>query len=115
MAAITGPVKVGELLRAIEAFKGIYTVRAALQLAPLVFVRPGELRAAKWADINLDKAEWKYTASKTKTEHLVPLARQAVAILQDLYLLTGHGAYVFPGSDPKKQISNSTITHQSVI
>ena len=79
MAAITDPVKVGELLRAICQYAGSHVVRAALALAPLVFVRPGELRAAKWAEIDLDRAEWRYTVSKTKTEHLVPLARQAVA------------------------------------
>jgi integrase len=109
MAAITNPVEVGRLLRALDAFKGMYTVRAALLLAPLVFVRPGELRAAKWADIDMEKAEWGYLVSKTKTEHLVPLARQAVAILEELRPLTGHGEYVFPGRDPKQPISNSTL------
>ena len=108
-AAITDPAKVGALLRAIDAFQGIYSVRAALALAPLVFVRPGELRAARWADIDLDKAVWKYFVSKTKTEHLVPLARQAVEIIRDLHPLTGRGEYLFPGRDPKKPISNATI------
>ena len=92
--ALTEPARVGELLRAIDAFKGTYPVRAALALALLVFVRPGELRAVRWAAINLDKAEWKYTASKTKTEHLVSLSRQAVAILKDLWPLTGQGEYI---------------------
>jgi integrase len=75
----------------------------------LVFVRPGELREAKWADVDLERAEWRYTVSKTKTEHLVPLATQAVAILRDLHPLTGHHEYVFPGRDPKRPISNSTL------
>jgi integrase len=66
LAALTEPVKVAELLRAIEGFKGTHWVRAALALAPLVFVRPGELRAAKWANIDLERAEWRYTVSKTK-------------------------------------------------
>jgi integrase len=109
MAAIIDPVGVGELLRAIGAFKGTYQVRAALALAPLVFVRPGELRTARWGDVDLEKAEWRYVVSKTKTEHLVPLATQAVAILRDLYPLTGRGEYLFPGRDPKQPISNATL------
>ncbi|MDR0701231.1 MAG: integrase arm-type DNA-binding domain-containing protein [Azoarcus sp.] len=108
-AAITDPVGVGELLRAIAAFKGTHVVRAALSLAPLVFVRPAELRAARWADIELDKAEWRYFVTKTKTEHLVPLSLQAVAILREVLPLTGTGEYVFPGRDPKRPISNSTL------
>jgi integrase len=109
MAAITDPLEVGKLLRAIEGFKGTHWVRAALALAPLVFVRPAELREAKWADIDLERAEWRYVVSKTKTEHLVPLATQAMAILRDLHPLTGHGEYVFPGRDPKRAISTSTL------
>lgn len=109
MAAITEPVKVGELMRAIDQYAGSHIVRAALALAPLVFVRPGELRAAKWVDIDLDRAEWRYTASKTKTEHLVPLARQAVEILRDLHPLTGRGELVFPGTVSGRSISDATI------
>ncbi|MDR3055842.1 MAG: integrase arm-type DNA-binding domain-containing protein [Zoogloeaceae bacterium] len=108
-ASITDPIKAGELLRAMDAFTGTYTVRAALLLAPLVFVRPGELRAAKWAEINLDKGEWCYFVSKTKTDHLVPLSRQAAEILRDLQPLTGQHEHVFPGRDPKKPISNMTL------
>jgi integrase len=107
--SLTSPAQVATLLRSIDAFQGTYWVRAALALAPLVFVRPGELRTAKWDDIDLEKAEWCYTVSKTKTNHLVPLARQAVGILSDLRPLTGHHEYVFPGRDPKKAISNATI------
>jgi integrase len=109
MAAITDPVEVGRLLRAIDAYQGQPEVMAALKMAPLVFVRIGELRRAKWADIDLDKAEWKYLVSKTRTEHLVPLSRQAVAILRELQLLTGHRDLVFPGLVSGKPISDATI------
>ena len=84
-------------------------MQCALQLAPLFFVRPGELRKAEWAHFNLDKAEWRYITSKTKTEHLVPLATKAVAILRELYALTGQGRYVFPGRDPKKPMSEAAV------
>lgn len=102
-AAITDPAKVGELLRAIDGFNGTFVVKCALRLSPFLFVRPGELRQAKWADFDLDKAEWKFLVSKVKkTEepklHLVPLASQAVAILRELHALTGDGEYVFPGA-----------------
>ena len=73
-------------------------MRCALRLAPLVFVRPGELRKAEWADIDLDTAEWRYTVTKTKTPHIVPLSRQAVEILRELNPLTGRGRFVFPGA-----------------
>ena len=109
-ASITEPNKVGELLRAIDGFKGSFTVQCALRLAPLLFVRPGELRQAQWKDINLDKAEWNYFVTKTKTLHSVPLAKQAVAILTELHPLTGHRQYVFPGGhDPKKAMSEAAI------
>lgn len=108
-ASITDPAKVGELLRAIQGFKGTFVVQCALRLAPLVFVRPGELRRAEWAGIDLDKGEWRYFVTKTKTEHSVPLATQAVAILRDLHALTGHGRYVFPGRDPQKPMSEAAI------
>jgi integrase len=98
MAAITEPREAGELLRTLDAYQGTLTVRCALQLAPLVFVRPGELRAAEWKDIDLDAAEWRFTASKTGTGHIVPLSRQAVAILREVQPLTGEGRYVFPSA-----------------
>ncbi|MBV8270944.1 MAG: integrase arm-type DNA-binding domain-containing protein [Cupriavidus sp.] len=97
-ASITDPVKVGEMLRAFEGFSGTFPVLCALKLAPLLFVRPGELRKAEWGQIDLDRAEWRYRVSKTKTDHLVPLATQAVAILRELQALTGGGTYVFPGA-----------------
>lgn len=108
-AAITEPAAVGELLRAIDGFRGTFIVQCALRLAPLFFVRPGELRKAEWAHVDLDNAEWRYIASKTKAEHLVPLASQAVAILRDLHAQTGHGRYVFPGRDPQKSMSEAAV------
>ncbi len=109
-AAITTPAEVGALLRAIDGFRGTFPVQCALRLAPLLFVRPGELRKAKWQEFDLDKGEWKYTVSKTKTEHLVPLAPQAVAILRELQPLTGQRDYVFPGArDPQRPMSDAAI------
>ncbi len=65
-------------------------------------MRPGELRHAEWSDIDLDAAEWRYTVSKTNTQHIVPLSRQAVEILQEIQPLTGRGRYVFPSArNPK--------------
>ena len=108
-ASITEPAKVAELLRAMDGFAGTFVVKSALLLSPLFFVRPGELRRAQWAEFDFDKAEWRYFVTKTKTEHLVPLAPQAVAILKDLHALTGHGLYVFPGRDPQKPMSEAAI------
>lgn len=97
-ASITDPERIGELLRAIDGYAGDYTTRAALRLAPLLFVRPGELRHAEWSEIVLDKAEWRIPAEKMKMRapHIVPLAIQAVAVLRELVPLTGSGQYVFP-------------------
>jgi integrase len=97
-AAVTEPKQAAELLRTLDDYQGTSTVACALKLAPLVFVRPGELRAAQWAEIDLHVAEWRYTVSKTGTEHIVPLSKQAVEILRDLHALTGAGRYVFPGA-----------------
>ncbi|WP_341675228.1 integrase arm-type DNA-binding domain-containing protein [Niveibacterium sp. SC-1] len=109
MAAITSPKEAAELLRAIDAFRGTFVVRCALRLAPMLFVRPGELRKAEWSGFDLDKGEWRYLVTKTKTEHLVPLAPQAVAILRELQALTGTRPYVFPGRDPQKPMSDAAI------
>mgnify|MGYP000443925468 CR=1 FL=1 len=97
-AAQTDPQKFAQLLKAIDGYEGTLTVRCALRLAPLLFVRPGELRNALWADIDFDKAEWRYTITKTETSIIVPLATQALAILQELYPLTGSGRYIFPSA-----------------
>ena len=98
-AAITDPAKMGELLRAIDGFTGQYVTLAALKLAPLVFVRPGELRQAEWAEFDLEGATWRIPGErmKMKAAHLVPLSAQAVAILRELYQLTGVARFVFPG------------------
>jgi integrase len=97
-AAVTDPAKVAVLLRTLDGYQGTLAVACALRLAPLVFVRPGELRKAVWADIDLDAAEWCYHVTKTDSEHIVPLATQAVATLRELHALTGDGEYVFPGA-----------------
>ena len=107
--SLTDPGQVADMLRAFDAFQGTFIVQCALRLAPLWFVRPGELRKARWTDFDLDRAEWRYHVTKTKTEHLVPLARQAVTTLRALYALTGNRDYVFPGRDPKKPMSEAAI------
>lgn len=107
--AITDPKEAGELLRAIDGFKGTFVVRSALLLAPMLFVRPGELRKAQWDDFDLDKGEWRYFINKTKSHHLVPLATQAVATLRELHALSGHDGYVFPGRDPKLPMSDAAV------
>jgi len=109
-AAITEPVKVGELLRAIDSYEGSIIVSCAIRLAPLVFVRPGELRKAEWNDIDLETAEWRYTITKTDTPHIVPLSRQAIEILEEIKPLTGNGKYVFPsGRSTKRPMSDNAI------
>jgi integrase len=97
-AATTDPKLVAEMLRVMNGYEGSLIVRCALQLAPLVFVRPGELRKAKWENIDLEAAEWRFMVTKTDTQHIVPLSRQAVEILKELKPLTGRGKYVFPGA-----------------
>tara|TARA_R110002073_G_scaffold84268_1_gene201014 strand:+ start:697 stop:1914 length:1218 start_codon:yes stop_codon:yes gene_type:complete len=96
-ASITDPKAIGGLLRAIKGFSGSYITMYALQLAPMVFVRPGELRRAEWLEIDLDKAEWRIPAEKMKmdTLHIVPLSIQAISILREIQPLTGSGKYVF--------------------
>jgi integrase len=97
-SAITDPKGIGALLRAIDEYQGQFVTRCALKIAPLVFVRPGELRKAEWAEIDLDRAEWCIPAErmKMKEPHIVPLSKQAVDILRELIALTGQGRYVFP-------------------
>ena len=97
-ATITNEKAVGQLLRAIDGYEGAIAVTMALKLAPLVFVRPGELRQAEWAEFNLNAAEWRIPAArmKMKQQHIVPLARQALEILLVLAKFTGHEQYLFP-------------------
>jgi integrase len=110
MATFTEPKDVAELLRAMDGFNGSFTVQCALKIAPMLFVRPGELRMARWADVNLDSGEWRFVVSKTKTDHLVPLPKQAVALLRELHPFSGYGEYVFQGGhDPKKAMSEAAI------
>ena len=110
LAAVTEPKRVGELLRMIDAYRGTLTVQCALRLAPLVFVRPGELRSALWSDINLETAEWRFTVTKTQTEHIVPLAWQAREILETLYPLTGRSEFVFPSARSRfRPMSNNAV------
>ncbi|MFM9437416.1 integrase [Janthinobacterium sp. CG_23.3] len=110
-AAITEPKQAGALMRAIFDYNGYPAAVAALKLAPLLFVRPGELRTAEWAEIDLDAAEWRIPAikMKMKVEHLVPLCVQAVAILRGLHPMTGDGKYVFPSLRSKACMSENTI------
>ena len=111
-AAITDPKEVGPFLRAIEAYRGHFVVQCALRIAPLVFVRPGELRQAEWAEIDLDEAAWNIPAHKMKMKepHLVPLSKQAVQILRELQPLTGASKYVFPsGRSFSRPMSNNAI------
>lgn len=110
MAAFTEPKQIAELLRAIDSFNGTLTVQCALRLSPLVFVRPNELRQAKWSDIDLDTGEWRYLVSKTNTDHLVPLSTQAVEILRIIHPLSGHGEFVFQnGHSPQRPMSEAAI------
>ena len=97
--SITDPKEIGNLLRAMDGYEGSFITKCALRLAPLVFVRPGELRRAEWLEIDLDGAEWRIPAEKMKLRqiHVVPLSNQAVAVLRELHPLTGTGRYVFPG------------------
>lgn len=119
MAAVLDPREVAALLRSIDDYKGTHIVRCAFKLAPLVFVRPGELRAAEWSEFDLDSAQWVIPAARMKLgkhakadpsrSHIVPLSRQAVDVLRDVRALTGRGRYVFPGarSDGKPMSENA--------
>ncbi len=112
-AALTEPKQVGALLRAINGYKGTFVTRCALRLAPLVFVRPGELRKAEWSEFDLDGATWRIPAARMKmrSEHVVPLSRQAVEILRELKPFTGAWRYVFPGARTAGQpMSENAIT-----
>lgn len=111
-AAITEPKKLGDLMRSIFAYTGHPCTVAALKLSPLVFVRPGELRTAEWAEIDLDGAEWRIPGAKMKmkVDHIVPLSTQAVEILRSVQPLTGHGRYVFPSlRTGERPMSENTI------
>ena len=120
-AALTDPLKVGELLRAIDGYKGGFVTLCALRLAPLFFLRPGELRQAEWAEFDIDHATWNIPVDRLKLStsekirrkgefHLVPLADQACYILQELHALTGSGRYVFPSTrTASRPMSDNTV------
>lgn len=111
-AAITEPKEIGGLLRAIEGYQGSFVTQCALRLAPLVFVRPGELRQAQWAELDLDAALWTIPAARMKMKEslLIPLAKQAVTILKELHALTGNGKYVFPSPRTEQRpMSNNGV------
>jgi integrase len=112
-ASMIDPKRIGELLRAIDAYEGFFATKCALRFAPLVFVRPGELRKAQWPEIDLDKAEWRIPAARMKMreQHIVPLSLQAVAVLRELEPLTNRvlpnrpdaPRYVFPGGRSRER------------
>jgi len=111
-AAITEPTRVGELLRAIDGYQGHIITHLALKLAPLVFVRPGELRAAQWDEVDLGRAEWRIAAERMKMreQHIVPLSTQAVDVLQQLQILTGNSRLLFPSlTTGARPMSENTI------
>lgn len=112
LAAITDPAKVGDLLRAIDGYQGSFVVKCALQLAPQVFVRPGELRQAQWSEINFEQAEWNIPSErmKIKKSHSVPLSVQAMEILRELKALTGRSQFLFPSARSNaRPLSNNAL------
>lgn len=119
MASLTDPKQVGELLRAIDGYQGTFPVLCALRLAPLLFQRPGELRAAEWSEFDLDAGTWEIPGERMKRTkqgkaaggaHIVPLPSQAVAILHELHALTGNGRFLFPSVRTKdRPMSDNTI------
>ncbi len=111
-AAILEPERVGALLRAIDASEGQPVTKLAMQLAPHVFVRPGELRAAEWPEFDFTKAIWRIPAERTKKrkEHVAPLSKQSIAILEKAKALTGNGRFVFPSvRSVRRPLSENTI------
>ena len=111
-AAILEPERVGALLRSIDGFEGHPVTKLAIQLAPHVFVRPGELRAAEWLEFDFLKTIWRIPAARTKKrkEHVVPLSTQSIAILEKAKVLTGHGRFVFPSvRSVRRPLSENTI------
>jgi integrase len=95
-AALTEPKDVAQLLRDIYNYQGTFIVQSALRLSPLLFQRPGEIRQMEWKDIDLNAKEWRYFVTKTEVQHIVPLSKQAIDILESIKPLTGPGRYVFP-------------------
>lgn len=111
-ASITDPKEIGPLLRALQNYKGTFLTRTALKLAPMLFIRPGELRKAEWSHFDFDNCEWRIPAHNMKKErvHIVPLPKQAIKILKELYPLTGNNRYLFPNARTAgKAMSENTV------
>ncbi|MEZ5477196.1 MAG: integrase arm-type DNA-binding domain-containing protein [Thiolinea sp.] len=115
-AAITEPGKIAVLMRGIDQYEGSFIVKCALQLSPLLFVRPGELRHMEWAEVDLERALWEIPASKMKMRlpHIVPLADQVLDILEELHPLTGNGRYVFPGIRKRQRPMSENTINQAI-
>jgi integrase len=108
--SVTEPGELRSILKVIDGYQGTLPVRVALRLQALLFVRPGELRHMRWADVDTDAAQWRFTASKTGQPHIVPLASQALALLDELRPLTGSGALVFPSTrSGARAMSGNTV------
>jgi len=109
-AAITDPRLIGRLMKDIDNYEGPFIVKCALILSPLLFARPGEIRQMEWKDIDLDAKEWRYFVTKTETEQIVPLSKQAIEVLEDIKRLTGTTRYVFPSlRSNMRPMSNNTV------
>lgn len=111
-ASITDPKQIGPLLRALQNYKGSLLTRTALKLAPMLFIRPGELRKAEWSHFDFDNCEWRIPAHSMKKErvHIVPLPKQAIELLKELYPLTGNNRYLFPNARTAgKAMSENTV------
>lgn len=111
-AAITDPALLAPLLRAMDSYSGHIYSRTALRLTPLLFVRPGELRTAEWSEIDFEAAEWRIPGSKMKmaNDHIVPLSKQAIALLREVHPISGHGQYVFPSiRTDERPMSENTV------
>lgn len=112
-ASITDPKKIGALLNTIDDYEGYFVTKCAMRLAPLTFVRPGELRQAEWSEIDLEKSQWKIPANKMKarTTHIVPLSKQAKQVIEEIQPLTGNSRYVFPSArTSQRPMSNNAVT-----
>lgn len=108
-SAITDPKRLGQVLRMFDGYSGGLVVKSALRLTPLLFVRPGELRRMEWSEIDFSTSEWRYFVTKTKTDQIVPLSNQAIAILRELHPLTGHQQWVFPGRPGRPMSENGVL------
>lgn len=111
LPAITDPKELTPLLQAIDGYQGTIVVKSALQLTPLLFVRPGELQKMEWSEVDFKAAIWTIPADRMKMRviHTVPLSRQALEILQNLHPATGRGRYVFPGRTSARAMSNNSV------